>query len=92
MPLPLNSLFTRSDAEEKPIRIPQPSQSGIPLDIFLTCATGPLLFGLLAAKAIAGVIQDLGLASEEVFRGDRLPVLNFPVHGATNADTMSDDD
>lgn len=46
-------------------------------ELLLGFATAPLLVGLLAGKALAELMQDLGQASEEVFRGDRLPVLDF---------------
>jgi hypothetical protein len=46
-------------------------------ELLLGFATAPLLVGLLASKALAELMQDLGQASEEVFRGDRLPVLDF---------------
>ncbi len=38
--------------------------------------TGPFLLGLLGARAIADGLTQLGLASEEVFRGERLPILH----------------
>lgn len=50
----------------------------IPTDILLSLATGPVLLGVLSLQAISSSLQTLGLASEEVFRGDRLPVLPFP--------------
>jgi hypothetical protein len=46
-----------------------------------------ILLSLLAASSLVGMVvwdsvlqnaQELGRASEEVFRGDRLPILNFP--------------
>jgi hypothetical protein len=46
-------------------------------EILLSLATPPVLLFLLGSKAIAELLQDLGQASEEVFRGDRLPVLNL---------------
>jgi hypothetical protein len=46
-------------------------------DLLLSLATAPLLVGLLTSKAFAELIQDVGQASEEIFRGDRLPVLDF---------------
>ncbi|NJK74167.1 MAG: hypothetical protein HC942_08680 [Microcoleus sp. SU_5_6] len=49
-------------------------------DILLSLAALPLLGGLLAAKAAAEFVGAIGVESEEVFRGSRLPVLNFP-HG-----------
>ncbi|OCQ96634.1 hypothetical protein BCD67_16120 [Oscillatoriales cyanobacterium USR001] len=59
----------------------QPSQGAnlvIPSDLLVSCATVPLLFGILSARAAAELMVTIGSVSEEVFRGDRLPVLNFP--------------
>jgi hypothetical protein len=56
----------------------QTSQSGIVTEFFVGLATGPVLLGVLSAGAIFSWLQAAGLASEEVFRGDRLPVLHFP--------------
>lgn len=50
----------------------------IPSDILLSIAALPMLGGLLAAKAAAEFVSSIGIESEEVFRGSRLPVLNFP--------------
>lgn len=47
-------------------------------DLLLSLATGPLLIGLVAGKVIAEAIREVGVFSEEVFRGDRLPSLTFP--------------
>ena len=47
-------------------------------DIVLSLATGPVLLGLLGNKAINELLSEIGLYSEEIFRGDRLPMLNFP--------------
>jgi hypothetical protein len=37
-----------------------------------------MLLGLWCGRAIARTIETLGEASETIFRGDRLPVLDFP--------------
>jgi hypothetical protein len=37
----------------------------------------PLLLLLIGSKALAQWMQDMGQTSEEVFRGDRLPVLKI---------------
>jgi hypothetical protein len=37
-----------------------------------------MLLLLVADKAAGQALAALGSASEEVFRGDRLPLLNFP--------------
>jgi hypothetical protein len=50
----------------------------IPSDILLSLAALPMLGGLLAGKAAAEFVSSIGIESEEVFRGSRLPVLNFP--------------
>ena len=46
--------------------------------IWVSLATVPVLFGILAAHSLAENLRELGQASEEIFRGDRLPLLNFP--------------
>lgn len=48
------------------------------LKIGLSCTTFPLLLGLGALPILTKALIELGQASEEVFRGDRLPVLSFP--------------
>lgn len=45
--------------------------------IWVGLGTAPLLLGLLSARAIATAMQEMGTASEEIFRGDRLPVLKI---------------
>ncbi|MBW4648837.1 MAG: hypothetical protein KME06_09055 [Kastovskya adunca ATA6-11-RM4] len=54
------------------------STSQFPTEFLLSLATGSLLLGIVGAKATYSLIEELGKASEEVFRGDRLPMLNFP--------------
>ena len=44
----------------------------------LGLATVPVLAGICAARACAEQLPELGDMGEEVFRGDRLPVLRFP--------------
>jgi hypothetical protein len=55
------------------------SNSSISSEILISLATPPLLLVLLGAKAMSNLLQELGQASEEVFRGDRLPVLHIPL-------------
>jgi hypothetical protein len=57
---------------------PKTQNLPIPSNILLSLAALPLLGGLLAAKAAAELVCAIGVESEEVFRGSRLPVLNFP--------------
>lgn len=51
----------------------------IPQQIMLQMGTAPLLLAVVAGKAAAQTVQAIGQASEEVFRGDRLPAIEFPV-------------
>ncbi|HEY9727514.1 MAG TPA: hypothetical protein V6D50_13780 [Chroococcales cyanobacterium] len=56
----------------------KPSSSKMPTDFLLSLATGPLLLGVLSLDALCSWLQSTGISSEEVFRGDRLPLLHFP--------------
>lgn len=50
----------------------------IPTQIVLQICTGTVIGAVLGSKALEETLQAIGQASEEVFRGDRLPVLKFP--------------
>lgn len=54
------------------------SQSPIPTDFLLSVAVGPMLLGVLATDALLSWLTSVGISSEEVFRGERLPVLHIP--------------
>ena len=59
----------------------QASSSTKPLvspELLLSLATPPLLIALVGSKVLAEAVRELGLLSEEIFRGDRLPALHFP--------------
>ncbi|MGB3491734.1 MAG: hypothetical protein WBA57_03325 [Elainellaceae cyanobacterium] len=49
-----------------------------PCDLAIALTTIPTLAGLVVMKSLGDMVIDLGLTSEEVFRGDRLPILNMP--------------
>lgn len=51
----------------------------IPHSILLQLSTGSMLLALLAGKATVEALQAISEGSEEIFRGDRLPILQFPV-------------
>lgn len=55
--------------------------------VLLSLATAPVLLGLLGIRAIAELVSGFGQASEEIFRGDRLPVLNFPTTDSDESPT-----
>jgi len=58
-----------------------PATSGIPTEFLLSLAAAPVLLGIVSIQAVGSWLQAAGVASEEVFRGDRLPVLHFPDTG-----------
>lgn len=68
--------FSINPAEKGALNAPHAT---ISTEILLSLTTGPLLLGILAGKASLEFLQAIGEASEEVFRGDRLPLLDFPV-------------
>ena len=49
-----------------------------PASFCLSLAVVPVLFGLMAAHSLAENLRELGENSEELFRGERLPLLNLP--------------
>ncbi|MBD2048521.1 hypothetical protein H6F78_23485 [Coleofasciculus sp. FACHB-64] len=53
-------------------------------EIWLSLATVPMLLGVLGIKAVSEFLCAIGQNSEEVFRGDRLPVLHVPTPGNTS--------
>ncbi|MFH7030462.1 MAG: hypothetical protein ACHBN1_35160 [Heteroscytonema crispum UTEX LB 1556] len=53
----------------------------IPQSFLLQVGTTTLLTALLAEKAATEALIAMGQASEEIFRGDRLPILEFPEKG-----------
>ncbi|MEM6449627.1 MAG: hypothetical protein AAF703_04855 [Cyanobacteria bacterium P01_D01_bin.105] len=53
---------------------PKPSVSvSVPVDLALVAGTVPLLALVIGARVAANGLIELGRASEELFRGDRLP-------------------
>jgi hypothetical protein len=50
----------------------------IPQSLVLQLGTASILLLLSAGHGSVKALEALGQASEELFRGDRLPILNFP--------------
>jgi hypothetical protein len=44
---------------------------------WVSLATIPLIAGLVGGQTLATALQTIGGFSEEIFRGDRLPILDF---------------
>lgn len=57
----------------------------VPIQILLSVGTAPLLLALIGEKMLSKAIDELGQASEELFRGDRLPILKIAAD-PTNVD------
>ncbi|MGB3512948.1 MAG: hypothetical protein WBA93_27785 [Microcoleaceae cyanobacterium] len=67
--------FRENSSENSTVTI---SSWQMPSNLLVSLATGPMLLGLLGNKVINQLLPEMGLYSEEIFRGDRLPMLNFP--------------
>ncbi|BAZ53351.1 hypothetical protein NIES4103_60250 [Nostoc sp. NIES-4103] len=50
----------------------------IPQSLLLQLGTGSILLLLTTGKLTTKALESIGEASEELFRGDRLPILPFP--------------
>jgi len=68
-------------SNRSPIAPPSPLEE-VALEVALGAGAGLLVTGLVVGKVIAKFAQEMGSLSEEIFRGDRLPVLNFPQNQA----------
>lgn len=55
--------------------------------VVISLMTGPLLVTLMGVRALADALEQVGVASEELFRGERLPNLqNVPSTAAGDVD------
>ncbi|WP_414620762.1 hypothetical protein [Calothrix sp. CCY 0018] len=57
----------------------------IPQSVILLSGTVSVLTLVLAEKATSEALIAVGEASEELFRGERLPILDFPASTETKA-------
>jgi hypothetical protein len=62
-----------------------PPASVVSSSVLVSLAATPWLVTIVTIKAASGLLEQLGLVSEEIFRGDRLPVLHLPVSETTTA-------
>lgn len=56
----------------------------IPQSLVLQAGTVSILMLVLAQKTTQEALEAMGQASEEIFRGDRLPILDFPTTDELN--------
>jgi hypothetical protein len=70
--------FKRRSPDSPPTDSASAPTVTVSVPLLTSLATGPVL-GILAASRVLGHgLLELSRGSEEVFRGDRLPVLPFP--------------
>jgi hypothetical protein len=65
------------------------SVSSVPVvspSLLVSLAATPWLVTIVTLNAASGFLEQLGLVSEEIFRGDRLPVLHLPVSEISSTD------
>jgi hypothetical protein len=66
-----SSQFDSAPVGRKPVAAPTEWAVGL--------LVPPLLLGLLISRALADGLTQAGLASEQIFSGERLPNLNMPL-------------
>lgn len=69
------SAFREPAVDERQWTAAVPSRSPSLLRLAIGAATLPLLSGIVASRWLGAGLGQLGSASEELFRGDRLPLL-----------------
>ena len=52
--------------------------------LVIAVTTIPVLALILAARGVAQATLEVGQLSEEIFRGERLPILTFPLEPNTD--------
>ena len=57
-----------------------------PSELWLSLAVSPFLLSYLGLRSINNWLIEVGKDSEEIFRGDRLPLLNIPEQLPVNSD------
>ncbi len=64
--------------------------SGSMTSLVIAVTTIPVVGLILATRGLAKATLEVGQLSEELFRGDRLPILTFPLEPSNRSD-MNDD-
>jgi len=63
---------------QQPINHATELKSGVPSALLVSLCTSALLPLLVSSKALQQSVGSLSIQSEELLRGDRLPILKFP--------------
>jgi hypothetical protein len=72
----LQRKLSMQPTNDHPAKSPDPIV--FPQDWLVSLATTPLLLAGLATKVVHDLMLNLSTNSEEILRGDRLPILHFP--------------
>lgn len=68
-----------SASDDTPVSEPiAPNPPFLSSDLLLGLATAPVVVAFAAIRNVQELVLSLSEGSEEVFRGERLPVLHFP--------------
>jgi hypothetical protein len=61
-----------------PQPLAQPAPSAIAPSLLVSLAAAPCVLAIVALRATSEMLERVGQTSEEIFRGDRLPVIHVP--------------
>ncbi|WP_071527198.1 hypothetical protein [Nodosilinea nodulosa] len=66
------------------------SAARFPTEVLVGLLVPPVLLGILATRALADGLTQAGLASEQLFAGERLPTLNMPPMAPNSSGTAAE--
>jgi hypothetical protein len=84
-------IMTHATPAHNPNRRAASTQTSLPVEVAIALTTAPLLIVLVGTKVLSNTMQDLGRWSEELFRGDRLPLLNLQSSSPPSSNTGQND-
>jgi hypothetical protein len=64
----------------------------LPSELLLGALVPPVLLGIVAARGIAEVMTQVGLVSEQLYQGQRLPTLNVTDSNVTDSNVTETED
>ncbi len=66
------------------------SGSPVPPSLLVSLAATPWLMAIVTIRAASEGLERLGVASEEIFRGDRLPILHVSERVVATSDDVDE--